>query len=111
MRVLLGAVCLVMLAGSVSASDADTIRAFLAVPAEERLSAALDSGDRRYLGVYGFSLEVPGISDPASPWPSSRVLPIPGTSDSGDFELNQSARDYATQYNTLLRARLSPTGQ
>lgn len=107
MRGVLGTVYLVLLAGSAVASDADSIRAFLAVSVEERFAAALEAGAHRYLAVYGFSLEVPGIPEPESRWSSSQVLPIPGTSDHGDFELNGLAREYAAKYNRLLQDHLT----
>ena len=98
---------LFLVASSALASDAEKIRAFLAVPLETRLEGALDTSDRRYLGVYGYSLEVPGVPASEVPHPEGTVLAIPGTSDDGDLDLNDRARAYAAEYNRLLRSRTS----
>jgi hypothetical protein len=98
-------VCLVLLASAALASDAEEIRTFLAVPIQTRLTAALEANDHRYLGVYGFSLAVPGVPDSEVLGQENPVLVIPGTSDDGEFELNERARNYAGKYNRLLRSR------
>ena len=107
MRGVSTAVCLVLLASSAIASDADEIRDFLSVPVHARLTAALEAKDHRYLGVYGFSLEVPGVPDSELRGSENPVLVIPGTSDHGEFELNERARKYAAEYNRLLQSRSS----
>lgn len=108
MRAGIAVLSLVLWAGSASATDADDIREFLAVPIETRVSSAIKAGDHRYLGVNGYALEVPGFADAS--FPAGAVLVIPGTSDDGDPALNESAREYAAQYNRLLKERLAKLG-
>ena len=108
MRIAFAVLSLVLFAGSAFAADADAIREFLALPVEERLAAAIDAGDHRYLGIDGSARAVPGAPNQALP--PSAVLVIPGTSGDGDRALNASAREYAAEYNRLLAERLSRIG-
>jgi hypothetical protein len=108
MRVVFAALSLVLLAGPALAADADATREFLAVPVEDRLAAAIDAGDHRYLGVDDSTRVVPGVSNKALP--PSAVLVIPGTSGDVDPALNKSAREYAAEYNRLLIERLAKIG-
>lgn len=107
---LLAVAVLLAAAGELLASEADPVaelRAFIAVPVEDRLESALGAGDVRFLGVYGYALEVPGVPKSETDRISKNgTLPIPGTSDALVSEehgtLNDEAREYAAQYNGLL---------
>ncbi len=64
----------------------------------------------RFLGCYGYSLEVPGVDDFMARFsPKKDVLPIPGTSDfwrsDAEFAFNQRAHQFAREYNTWLLSR------
>jgi hypothetical protein len=83
------------------------LRAFISVPVRDRLDSALGAHDLRFLGVYGYSLEVPGVPETeAARISKNGVLAIPGTSDAVVSEehgtLDEKARAYATEYNALL---------
>ena len=85
----------------------EEIRQFIAVPVQDRFARATAIGDRRLLGVYGFTLTVPGsLENDLAAQQTHGVLGIPGTSDaiSSDLqlELNARAYRYAEQYNALL---------
>jgi hypothetical protein len=87
--------------------DLTDLEAFISVPVLERFARAQDDGDRRFLGVYDYSLCVPGVPNYHEDyWPSVGVLPIPGTSDmvqsDRESELNDQAAAYALEYNRLL---------
>jgi hypothetical protein len=78
---------------------------------EKDLDRNLANGDRRLIGIYGYSLHCPG----AEKMPHDRIeqygiKPINGTSDcimSAEHQrLIQSATDYATRYNQALIERL-----
>jgi hypothetical protein len=107
---LLAGAVLLAAGGELLASEDDPVaelRAFIAVPVKDRLESALEAGDLRFLGVYGYALEVPGVSNSETDRISKNgVLPIPGTSDALVSEehgaLNDEAREYAAQYNGLL---------
>jgi hypothetical protein len=86
--------------------DYAALKAFISVAVDRRLESAIASGDHRYLGVYGYTLAVPGVPESSVPTPD-QVLVIPGTSDDGDPGLNQRARDYAMSYNRQLVAHFS----
>jgi len=96
--------------GELLASDDGPVaelRAFIAVPVKDRLESALGAGDLRFLGVYGYALEVPGVpKSEADRISKNGVLPIPGTSDALVSEehggLNDEVREYAAQYNGLV---------
>ena len=91
------------------APQMDELRAFLAVPVDERLNDALSKDDFRPLGIWGFTLIVPGVADTTHIQVPKDVLVIPGTSDALISEehgrLVGEALDYATDYNTRLRGR------
>lgn len=108
MRVAFAILSIVLWAGVASAADPEAIREFISVPVEDRLSGAIAAGDHRYLGVNGYTVEIPGLKD--ARLPASAVQVIPGTSDDGDSDLNDSARAYAEQYNRLLTERLKKIG-
>ena len=107
---LLASVVLLAAGGEVLAREGDPVaelRAFIAVPVKDRLESALAAPDLRFLGVYGYALEVPGVPKSETGRISKYgVLPIPGTSDALASEehgtLNDEAREYAAQYNALL---------
>jgi hypothetical protein len=106
----LAGVVLLAAATELLASEDDPVgelRAFIAVPVKNRLESALGRGDLRFLGVYGYALEVPGVlKSEADRISKNGVLPIPGTSDALVSEehgtLNDEAREYAAKYNALL---------
>ncbi len=109
-----GAVAFAVPAKPLRANDDSAVaelRSFISVPVDARLDAALAARDHRFLGVYGYALEVPGVPQSESARISSNgVLAIPGTSDALVSEehggLNERARAYAAEYNTLLLGRL-----
>jgi hypothetical protein len=112
---LLASAVILAVTGELLASE-DTavgdLRAFISVPVKARLKAALAARDSRFLGVYGYTLEVPGVPQSEAPRISANgVLGIPGTSDALVSEehgaLNERARDYAEQYNALLLRHLT----
>jgi hypothetical protein len=115
MRVLVSAVVATVLAGCHSGvaprttASVDDLERFIGVPLEERLAAARAAADGRFLGVYGYTLSVPGVPDNESDAAGRGVLPIPGTSDSRrserESELNAKALAYALRYNELLRSQ------
>jgi len=88
------------------------LRAFLKTSPSRRLSEALGAGDERLLGVYGYSLSVPGVpvETYAVAFKASAILPVPGTSDvwasREEAELQSRAVAYAEAYNRLLLDRL-----
>jgi len=106
----LAGVVLLAAGGEPLASEPDPtaeLRAFIAVPVQARLESALSAGDLRFLGVYGYAFEVPGVpKSEAARISENGVLPIPGTSDALVSEehgtLNDEARAYAEKYNALL---------
>jgi hypothetical protein len=88
------------------------LRAFISVPVKKRFESALGARDFRFLGVYGYTLEVPGVPKNQTDRISKNgILPIPGTSDAlvsdehGNF--NDQAREYAAKYNALLLGHLT----
>jgi hypothetical protein len=112
--VLAGAVVLAAKGQSIAGEDTAIaeLRAFIAVPVKARFEAALAARDSRFLGVYGYTLEVPGVPQAEADRISKNgVLGIPGTSDALVSEehgaLNERAREYAVEYNTLLLRHLS----
>lgn len=88
------------------------LREFLAESPGARLRRALAESDRRWLGIDGRSVEVPGAEDPERALREDRVLLIPGTSDrsiSDEHEaLIERSRRYARAYNALLSQRSPP---
>ena len=83
---------------------------------EQELNAALARGDRRYIGLMGYTIIVPGVSWDHGCHPRSydSVVVIAGTSDAVDSKdrerLNRTAAEYAKQYNTLLLQRTCAGG-
>ena len=86
---------------------------------ERALNAALLRGDKRFLGIGGFSLTAPGIGDGFDDevYFKYGVRQIEGTGDAGvdskTEKLISQAREYATTYNRLLlkSLHLSPATQ
>jgi hypothetical protein len=75
------------------------------------LDHAWRRGDVRFLGIAGFSLEVPGVEDAVYEAVRSHgIREIPGTEDTntdGDrWKLVSGARGYIERYNELLLQRL-----
>jgi len=89
--------------------DVAALRDFLTVSPADRLEAALADSDARFLGVSGFSLDVPSVADAPRAIREGRVRPIPGTTDAAiseeHAELIQRATRYAGAYNALLLRR------
>jgi hypothetical protein len=76
--------------------------------AQRDLSSALGRGDRRFIGIYGFTRLVPGVDVSLASRYGVRYLR--GTSDALESReharLNSLARNYAERYNKLLLERL-----
>ncbi len=78
---------------------------------------AIESGDNRFVGVWGYALEVPGVPDYDELYSESNgVKVIAGTSD--NFEVmgddayhNTFSRNYARGYNSLLLSHLEGEAQ
>jgi len=75
------------------------------------LAAALARGDRRFVGVYGYSADVPGVDSPDQGLLKRYgVRYLRGTSDAmtsqEDERLNKLAHRYAKKYNGLLLQHL-----
>lgn len=71
--------------------------------------AAYRSGDHRLIGVYGFSLEVPGLA--GNPYDhKNEIRMLNGTGDAfctkEEQALNHNARLYARKYNEAMLERL-----
>jgi hypothetical protein len=81
-------------------------------PADARV--ALREGDKRLIGVYGVTIEIPG-TDYTSVQAEALygVRPLEGTSDTPargeEVELNDKAREYARSYNLTIVALHPPT--
>jgi len=76
---------------------------------EKDLERNLAGGDRRLIGLYGYALYCPGITNlTPDEIQQHGVRPIKGTSDcimgAEHQRLTQSATDYATRYNKALLA-------
>lgn len=83
-------------------ADLQTLRANHAA---EDAAAAFKAGDHRFLGVYGFSAEIPGLTgDPYRYMSKARMLE--GTGDvfctKKEEQLNRNARIYAKKYNETM---------
>ena len=67
---------------------------------------AFGAGDRRYVGVLGIDLIVPGISPQDAAIDRARIKTITGTTDalhgSRHAEMNQRAGEYAQVYNAKI---------
>ena len=74
------------------------------------LNHAIKNKDYRFKAVYGFALEVPGISDFDKKYPQYGFNPMEGTSDHFDskdaVEFDIEAKKYAEKYNRLLEAKI-----
>lgn len=74
--------------------------------------AAMRLGDHRLLGVYGFTLMIPGL-DPEQRPDASQLRPIECTSDAfssaEDRRLNDTAREYARRYNEVVLQAIAAT--
>ncbi len=113
--------CALLFMGTTSSlgANADSIvtelQNFLSVPPRARLDTSLAAKDFRFLGVYGYTVEVPGVpSSESSRITRSGVFGIPGTSDAllseEHAQLTKRARSYAEQYNRLLLRYFSQVG-
>jgi hypothetical protein len=70
---------------------------------EQDCTRAISRRDLRFVGVAGYALDVPGVSDYQTRyWKTNGVKVIRGTSDVGDRAFNHSAREYARRYNAQL---------
>ena len=92
-------------------SDLDALRSFLGVSPSQRLEAALVQADRRFLGIRGIALEVPGVADAQHGFDPARIRAIPGTThtpvSAEHSDLMQRAQRYARAYNALLARHAS----
>jgi hypothetical protein len=75
------------------------------------LAAALQRGERRFIGVQGYTRFAPGISMDSAEYPDQGAMyVIEGTSDgvwAPEVErLNRVAAAYAARYNRMLLSRL-----
>lgn len=74
------------------------------------LAEALARGDRRFVGLAGPTLVVPGVDDYAGQYRDShgvRLLPVADESAAGDsVQRNLAAYRYALRYNQLLLEQL-----
>jgi hypothetical protein len=91
-----------------AAIDSQIAKLKTANPAVD-VADALAAGDRRFVGVMGFGLVVPGVDQSSYKYPEG-VKVIPNTSDGirndSEAELQDVARMYALQYNATLLSRL-----
>jgi hypothetical protein len=89
--------------------DVDALRLYLSTSPGNRLTAALDAGDTRFLGVNGLAMDVPSVEDASRAVREGHVHSIPGTTDAAiseeHAELIARARRYAAAYNALLLSR------
>jgi len=79
--------------------------------ASKDAEAAYNSGDHRLLGVYGFSVEVPGFrGNPYEHKDEIRMLDGTGDVYCTDEErmLNKNARIYAKKYNETILGKALP---
>lgn len=81
--------------------------------ATEDATNAYARGDARLLGVYGFSVEVPGYD--GAPYPhKSKIRILEGTGDAfctrEEADLNHNARTYARKYNDTMLDKLRQAG-
>jgi len=79
----------------------------------EDAASAYARGDDRLLGVYGFSVEVPGYDgDPYAH--KSKIRMLEGTGDAfctkEEAALNHNARAYARKYNEIMLFKLKQAG-
>jgi hypothetical protein len=92
--------------------EVDQLKRFLEVSPEDRLAAARERSVRPpFLGVYGFSMSIPGLEeDQVTEYVKGNVSMIPGTSDASFSDehsrLQPLAIDYAARYNRRLLAML-----
>ena len=73
-------------------------------------SKAFKSGDHRFLGIYGYSREIPGVAgDPYEHMKDTKMLEGTGDVFCGEEEhmLNKNARIYAKQYNEEILRELN----
>ena len=102
--------CVALLGGQASAAPARatlTLRALEHADPQRDLAAALARGDTRFIGVYGFSREVPGLGSPHALLALRHgVHYVRDSSDTGEPRLNRLARRYAEHYNRLLLEHL-----
>jgi hypothetical protein len=95
-----------------STDDLDEVREFLATSPSNRLAAAMEAGDLRFLGVPDFvgtyipcfRYRVMGDPDPDVIFVTPQTLNVQLSEEHA--ELNKSAYIYARQYNHLLVSRL-----
>jgi hypothetical protein len=81
--------------------------------ASEDAASAYTRGDARLLGVYGFSVEVPGYDgDPYAH--KGKIRMFEGTGDAfctkEEMDLNHNARAYARKYNETMLLKLKQAG-
>ena len=78
-------------------------------PAKD-LDRAIKKKDYRFKAIYGYALEVPGISNFEKKYSQYGLNPLEGTSDHFDnkeiLEFNIEAKKYAAKYNQLLESKI-----
>ncbi len=72
---------------------------------EQDCARSIRKGDLRFIGVRGFTINMPGVADDHY-WSKYGYKVIQGTSDAGDREFNDAATKYAARYNTVLLKHL-----
>ena len=91
---------------------ANTLRGFNLSDPKSDLDANLARGDRRFIGLNGYTCTVPGVPEDAVELQRYGAGPycLPGTSDvigsARHLALTQTAEDYARRYNAELFRRM-----
>ena len=84
---------------------------------ESDARAAIEKLELRFLGVYGFTLMIPGLSNEEESCAKSRYLAIgiDGTSDAimcrEHYRLQSVAREYARRYNQVILKAWAEVGR
>ena len=76
---------------------------------ERDVAAAMNHGDKRFLGTYGFTPDAPGIDKATTDHYGIRFIDGTGcvTYGSEHGRLDNLANDYARRYNVILLRRLN----
>lgn len=102
LSVLLLSACSHKTVACTSNSKLDNLKSLNVSQAATDADHAYASGDRKLLGVYGYALEVPGLSGNPDNYRYG-IRPLDGTSDTAcddqERSLNSNARAYAKKYN------------
>ena len=111
------AICPIAASQSPNESDLAYLESLVSRDPANDAKASLAKGEKAFLGVAGYSVEIPGIDDRLAqcPWVHSRLRIIRGTSDAVYGErhivLIGRAKEYAARYNSFtalsMKAELS----